>query len=431
MSILLTVAFVGYGTVGVAGDTFDHTSGPKQQAFTTYVQNGQTYSLNYIGLPDFSYIFSRYQVVRGCTIAAPTLPSTTITINTVGDVYITVFTKSLFYTQLQGDGTITVSNPGNPADSGTTLTVSGYNAIGSEYFEQSASSTPYSLLTCTYTSTVAGYSFNKWLGSELVTNPTINPGTYYYTVLGGSNSSTDPLICVTNVALTVVQTTGGSIKSSPAGIITSDAALGPVTASFEYGTNITLTPTPALRHSFLYWITPTGNRQQRSLPITITAVETVTGVFAQNIVHPVPLNYSPNQSERADSMHICECPCDCTCLPAFTSALNRTRQIRALISGSCCRYTPVTIAIINPGTDYTTDTILQLQGGTPLEKAALFKVTGVDGSGGITSIVPLYGQPYRQKPTDIILTVYTGPGSGATFTISWDECPSSANLYRQ
>lgn len=409
-----------YGVLNVGADSFTHASGPLAKSFVVDTITG-TYNLscNFFD----PYAFSRYQVIAGSsTVASTTNRVTTVTITGAAPGVIRIHVKAPFFAKLEGNGTVEIdsSNINDP----TTLTISGYNDEDGALFEQNTV-IPYSKFTCTYTPT-PGYSFSRWSG---IFTGNVNP--LYDTEYVTTNTQSNPLICVTNVQLTVTQNTGGSIKSSPVGIITSDAALGPVTASFEYGSNITLTATPAPHYSFLYWITPTGNRQQSSLPITINAVESITAVFGQNIVQPVPLNYSPSQSERADSMHICACPCDCTCSSAFTSALNRTRQTRALISGSCCNYIPVTIAIVNAGSNYTRNTILQLQGGVPHEKAALFKVIDINDSGGITSIVPLYGQPYRQKPTDTVLTIYSGAGSGATFTITWASCQSPANLYRQ
>ncbi len=71
--------------------------------------------------------------------------------------------------------------------------------------------------------------------------------------------------------------------------------------------------------------------------------------------------------------------------------------------------------------------ILQLQGGTPLEKPALFKVLLVS-SGAIVQAEVIYGQPYRMRPGDDVLVPYTGNGSGGDFAVLWASCLSSANL---
>jgi hypothetical protein len=146
------------------------------------------------------------------------------------------------------------------------------------------------------------------------------------------------------------------------------------------------------------------------------------------------IEYVPSQSERADAMHICQCPCACQCSDPLTSTLNRTRQIRALISGACCQSTVTSITVRSAGTNYAKDDILQLQGGNPLDKPALFRVTSVNNiTGAITGIVLIYNQPYRIKPSTVTMIRYAGTGTGtnAVFDLSWASCQSPANLYRQ
>lgn len=237
---------------------------------------------------------------------------------------------------------------------------------------------------------------------------------------------------------------GCSIVSVPAGIST--AATGPLTGTgvFAAGTDVTLIATVGPGKFFTGWnsLDILTNIQTSQTTITFKASgayrlkATFSNTRSKNldIFTEIGRDYVPNQGERADAMHICQCPCACTgCSPAFTSTLNRTRQTRALISGKCCQYYPVGLIGTTGGSGYRVSDILQLVDGTPLEKPALFKVIGITGRppGPILQAQLIYGQPYRLRPDVETFMNYSGSGSGGNFAVLWASCLSPANLYRQ
>jgi len=241
--------------------------------------------------------------------------------------------------------------------------------------------------------------------------------------------------------------TGCSIVSVPAGISTTASSPGPDTASFVAGTDVTLIATVGPGKFFSLWSgggPVVGSNSQTSQPIitfkvngsyNLKASFSDTKTASNDIFSVIPRDYVPNQGERADAMHICQCPCACTgCSPAFTSSLNRTRQTRALISGNCCQYYPVGIIFSSGGNGYAKGDILQLQGGTPYEQPALFKVNSIVGpglTGQIQQLNLIYGQPYRLRPDVETFVNYSGSGTGGNFAVLWASCLSPANLYRQ
>ena len=239
---------------------------------------------------------------------------------------------------------------------------------------------------------------------------------------------------------------GCSIVSIPAGIAT--IATGPLsdTASFPIGTDITLVATVGAGKFFDAWTgsLAVGANNQTSQqvitfklngPYSIKATFSNTSTDNLDKFRPQSREYVPNQGERADALHICQCPCACTgCDVSFTSALNSSRQTRALVSGDCCKTYPVGIFFTDGGSGYAQGDILQLQGGAPYDKPVLFKVLSIVGSvpfGEINQLGLLYGQPYRVKPDNDVIIPYTGSGSGGDFAVIWASCLSPANLYRQ
>jgi hypothetical protein len=241
---------------------------------------------------------------------------------------------------------------------------------------------------------------------------------------------------------------GCSIVSIPAGISTNASSPGPVNASFVAGTDVTLIATVGPGQFFNGWdgYDIPANIQTLQTTITFKASgdygikATFSNAPSQNldIFTKIGRDYVPNQGERADAMHICQCPCACTgCSPAFTSALNRTRQTRALISGNCCQYYPVGLIGTTGGSGYKVGDILQLVGGTPLEQPALFKVIEIteispgSETGSIREAKVIYGQPYRLRPDVETFVNYSGSGTGGNFAVLWASCLSPANLYRQ
>ena len=231
--------------------------------------------------------------------------------------------------------------------------------------------------------------------------------------------------------------------SVPAGIATN--ASGPLTDTgvFAAGTDVTLIATVGPGRFFTGWnsLDTSVSTQTTQTIVTFKASgdyelkATFSNIASTNldIFTPILRDYVPNQGERADAMHICQCPCACTgCSPAFTSSLNRTRQTRALISGNCCQYYPVGLIGDSGGTGYAVNDILQLQGGTPYEKPVLFKVISV-ASGAIRQLKIIYGQPFRGRPDVETFVNYpgSGTGSGGNFAVLWASCLSPANLYRQ
>jgi hypothetical protein len=238
---------------------------------------------------------------------------------------------------------------------------------------------------------------------------------------------------------------GCSVISNPAGI--SISASGPLTdiSSFTIGTDVTLNATVGAGKFFTGWagdslVSNNIQTNQTSItfhvngPYTFKAIFSNTSEKSTDIFTQFARDYIPTQGERADARHICQCPCACTgCAPAFTSSLNRTRQLRASISGDCCKYYPVGIIFSSGGSGYALGDILQLQGGTPLERPALFKVIQLVGSGstGIKQLKLIYGQPYRLRPDVETFVNYLGSGTGGNFAVLWASCLSPANLYRQ
>jgi hypothetical protein len=145
----------------------------------------------------------------------------------------------------------------------------------------------------------------------------------------------------------------------------------------------------------------------------------------------------PLPSELADSLHICLCPCACACsAPKPVSSYTvRTRQQRAFLAGSCCpTYTAATVTRNSGGSGYssTAPSILQVVGGTPVDKPMLIRVTGVSG-GAITptGFAVMYNAAYTTPPTNpVSTTTLSGGGAGATFNITWTKNCEPANLYR-
>ena len=442
----IEIPITGYGTITFNGNTYVFPPNGPSDSFTTTITVGTQYTITYTPY-DSTTIFSRFGIYQGDITLNPTsdvngVATATFTVNSVPiingipiDPFLVVYVKMPFYAQVYGDGTIVIDS-NNPYDT-TTLTISGYMAIDSAFFELNyALDTGYEL-TATYTPPAgSGYSVGSWIENP-GGDPTANPITFPVT----SNTAAQCLGALTNITLTVEQDAGSgnsSTVSSPPGIVTNSGTLTD-TASFPYYSEITLTATPGPGYNFQQWA---GSSTQTNNPVVslfLQAPYVIKAYFGlspppeTDIAQPIARDYVPNQSERADAMHICQCPCACTgCSPVFTSALNRTRQIRALISGSCCQYIPVGIVLTDGGTGYAVGDILQLQGGTPLEKPALFKVLTVNTpTGEVTHLQIIYGQPYRVRPGDDVLIPYTGSGSGGDFAVLWSSCLSPANLYRQ
>jgi hypothetical protein len=239
---------------------------------------------------------------------------------------------------------------------------------------------------------------------------------------------------------------GCSIVSIPAGIATT--ATGPLSdnASFPIGTDITLVATVGPGKFFNNWagslaVGANAQTSQEIITFKLNGSYSIKATFSniatenRDKFRQQPRDYVPNQGERADALHICQCPCACTgCDVSFTSALNRSRQTRALVSGDCCKAYPVGIVFTDGGSGYAQNDILQLQGGAPYDKPALFKVLSIIGgglTGEINQLGLLYGQPYRVKPDNDVIIPYTGGGSGGDFAVIWAPCISPANLYRQ
>lgn len=145
----------------------------------------------------------------------------------------------------------------------------------------------------------------------------------------------------------------------------------------------------------------------------------------------------PLPSELADSLHICLCPCACECSapkPVSSYAV-RTRQQRAFLSGSCCpTYTATAVVLDASGLGYsdTAPSILQVMGGTPVDKSMLIRVTDVTG-GAITptGFAIMYNAAYTTPPPNTVsTTTLSGGGTGAAFNITWTKNCEPANLYR-
>lgn len=445
----LTIPITGYGTIIFNGQTTVFPPNGPTNLTSSTVTIGTTYQITYKPY-DATTKFSRFDNPYGdITISPPTVNPTTgiatanVTVNSlppgppIAYPFVVVYVKMPFYAQVLGDGRIDVSS-NNIADAGTTLTVSGYMGISYEFFEVDWATGIQHNLTALYTPPAgsSGYSFGSWMeapGGNPTSNPIVFPAT--------TNDDVTALGARTNITLTVEQTGSSgnsSTVSSPPGIATNNSTQTD-TATFPYYTEITLTATPGPGYNFQQWENTTTQTNNPVIILFLQAPYSIKAFFGENpppetdIAQPVARDYVPSQGERADAMHICQCPCACTsCSPAFTSALNRTRQIRALISGSCCQYIPVGIVLTDGGSGYAVGDILQLQGGTPLEKPALFKVLTVNaGTGEIDSLKIIYGQPYRMRPGDDVLVPYTGSGSGGDFAVLWSACLSPANLYRQ
>jgi hypothetical protein len=420
-----TLRIAGNGTVTISqGSTVLYTrTGPGN--FSIGVTIGGIYNISYTSSsPDT--IFSRYSATTGIgnTINMGSLTTSATTFQLSFPLYsfggnITVYVKSPLLAQLEGDGAINITstNPNDP----TALNVSGYNASGTAFFEQNYPGINNFNFICTYTPPLSGYSFGFW---DEVNQ--INP---YTTIVRGPSQ----MVCTTLVDVGVTQNISGSTVSIPSGINTNDSQLT-TTGNVRYESTVSLTAIPNPGYYFVKWVNGIALSFDPTITVTPVTPLSLTATFAaETDIHTERArDYVPNQGERADAQHICQCPCACTgCSPAFTSALNRTRQTRALISGSCCQEIPVGVVIINGGTDYAVGDLLQVQGGTPLEQPALFRVSSVGVGGVITDLQLIYGQPYRILPESDTLTVYTGSGIGGTFTVIWTSCGSPANLYRQ
>lgn len=444
-TVPLTIPITAFGTVSCAGKTVVFAPNNSNNELSVDVVIGTQYTLSYTPY-DATTQFSRFNpeegqagITMGTTTTNGNVSSVNFTVTAlIVDPegltlwpFIVVYVKMPFYVQVYGDGQIDLSS-NNLADTGTLLTVSGYMAIGSAFFEVDWALGAFQhSFTALYTPTTPGYSFGPWIETP-GGDPTANPITFFAT----TNDAAQALGPLTNITLTVQQTAGGSIVSSPAGILTSNSNLTD-TASFPYLSEVTLTATPAAGYNFQHWSGASIQTNNPVISLYMQALYTMNAIFdippppETDIAQAIARDYVPSQGERADSQHICQCPCACTgCSPAFTSALNRTRQIRALISGSCCQYIPVGIVLTDGGVNYAVNDILQLVGGTPLEKPALFKVMAVS-SGEITELKLIYGQPYRVRPGDDVLVPYRSGGSGGYFAVLWSSCLSPANLYRQ
>ncbi len=442
-TVPLTIPFTGPGTVTCAGETVVFGPNSSQNFMAVNVQLGVPYTISYTPY-DSTTVFSRFNILQGnITLGTPTttggVTTATFTVISVPQgpppsyPFIVVYVKMPFYAALAGDGTVTVTSSNTAYDSGSTFSVSGYMNTDYRMFEQNFGTGPQTTLTLTYSAPPPGYSFGSWIESP-ASGP--NPVTIPMT----TNYSANAVTALTNIDISVTSSVGGSVSSSPAGISVTGAATD--TGNFPYATQLTLIATPAPGYVFRHWADSSIQTNNPSINLYVQAPYSINAVFTQeqppetDIVQPVARDYVPNQTERADSMHICQCPCACTggCSPAFTSALNRTRQIRAVISGSCCRHIPVGVTFNNGGAGYAVDDLLQLVGGEPVEKPALFKVVAVNPSpvGAITDLKLIYGQPYRVQPMDDVLIPYTGNGNGGgDFAVIWTSCISPANLYRQ
>ena len=133
--------------------------------------------------------------------------------------------------------------------------------------------------------------------------------------------------------------------------------------------------------------------------------------------------YIPTQTERTDQLHQLTCPCAGGQPVPPTSYNVRNRKIRSLATGCCERYGIVDI-VVTGGSNYAIGDLLALTGGVPVAKSILVKVTDIDGSGVISTVV-VYSAQYYQKPEEpYTMTTVTGSGSGATVSIVWAEvCP--------
>lgn len=144
----------------------------------------------------------------------------------------------------------------------------------------------------------------------------------------------------------------------------------------------------------------------------------------------------PLPSELADSLRICLCPCACECSAPkpVSSYVVRTRQQRAFLAGSCCPTYTVTVTLADGGMEYsdTAPSILQIVGGTPVDKPMLIRVTNAPGGVIDTNgFVVMYNAAYTTPPpTTVSTTTLSGGGSGATFNITWTKNCEPANLYR-
>jgi len=137
------------------------------------------------------------------------------------------------------------------------------------------------------------------------------------------------------------------------------------------------------------------------------------------------ISYVPSQTERADQLHQLQCPCSGTLPPGPTDYATRNRRIRSLATGCCATYGIVSITVTG-SSGFAEDDFLQLVGGVPVAKPLLVKVTGVDGSGGITGVAVVYAGQYYQKPAEpYTMTVLSGSSVGdLTVNILWAEvCP--------
>jgi hypothetical protein len=435
----LTIPLVAYGTVSCAGQTLTFAPNTSTYILEVTVQVGVPYTITYTPY-DATTQFSRFDpaygaVTLGLATVNPTtgVATATVTITETSPPaafpFVVVYVKMPFYASLAGDGTVSVSSS-NSEDGGSAFSVSGYMNTDFRMFEQNYALGAQTTLTLTYSAPPPGYSFGSWIESP-ASGP--NPITIPMT----TNYAANAVTALTNIDISVTSTAGGSVTSSPAGISISGA--GTDTGKFPYATQLVLTATPAPGYQFSHWADSSIQTNNPVINIWVQAPYSIDAVFTQgippetDIAQVSPRDYVPSQGERADSMHICQCPCACTgCKVAFTSALNRTRQIRALISGSCCQHIPVGVTFNDGGSGYVAGDLVQLKGGVPLEKPALFKVIAVDGGGQITDLKLIYGQPYRTQPIDDVLVLYyTGTGIGGDFAVIWSSCLSPANLYRQ
>jgi hypothetical protein len=137
--------------------------------------------------------------------------------------------------------------------------------------------------------------------------------------------------------------------------------------------------------------------------------------------------YVPSQTERADQLHQLTCPCAGGQPAAPTSYSVRDRKIRSLATG-CCPWWTVTSISVSGGSGYTVGSTLSLNGGEPVDKPLLVRVTTVNGGGAITGVEINYaGRYYQKSSAPYTLTLLTGSGSSASVSsVTWSAnqvCP--------
>lgn len=245
-----------------------------------------------------------------------------------------------------------------------------------------------------------------------------------YIIPSLSSPSDIILVVVFTWTLTIDVSGSGVVSSVTAPPATEINIVGPGTQTVEYDAtvlfDVTLTASPAPGWFFGGW-TGDGTGTSNIRTVSIAADNTIHALFLPFTSYGVGSSavYVPSTQERTDTLKLLCCPCrESTQLPETYD--ERTRRARALLTRGCCPYWTITYTITVGSNNFADKDILQLVGGTPVDKPLLLRVDG-------SALRVLYPAKYRVRPVSdmfVNLTNFSRNTGTDSIVLDWYEvCP--------